>query len=54
MWDVEAVLENSKLAIVERLELQISFNHPNHDEGQIKIIFSGKFSGILQKPKCHL
>ena len=57
VFDVEIVLENAKIAILERLELQI-FCHPNHGGGkkwgQIRKFSSGTFSNILPEPNCHL
>ena len=45
VFNVETALENAKLMIVKGLELQIFF---------ASFQLWWKFSGILQKPKCHL
>ena len=56
VFDFETALKNTKLAMLERLELPLSFS-----PSQLWIVeFGGSkfspdnFSGILQKPKCHL
>ena len=52
--DVGTALETAKLVILEWLQLQLFFALPSHSEGQIRKSSSGKFSDILQNPKCHL
>ena len=55
VFDVEAALDNAKLSILERQELQIfCAPPPNGGERFVRKFSSGNFSGILQKLKCHL
>ena len=61
VFDVETSLENAKLAILEGLEFQIFFAPLDlggwGGGGQIWQIWkfsSGKWSRILEKPKCYL
>lgn len=51
VFDVEVLLESTKLAILELLEF-----HPSQPlwVGQIRKLSRGKLFGILLKPKCHL
>ena len=53
-FDVEAPLDNVKLAILERVELHIFFSPSQPWLRQIRKFSSGKFSGILRKLKCPL
>ena len=45
VFDVNAALENAKLAILERLELRIFFALPNHKSSHPQVFF-GK--GVLE------
>ena len=54
VFDVETALENAELTILERLELQMFFTSVQPWWRQIRKFSLRKFSGILQKPKCHL
>ena len=52
LLDAETGLESAKLATLKQLQWQI-FPPTNHGWVRLKHV-SGKFSSILQKPKCHL
>ena len=54
VFDVETALDNAKLTILERLELQIFFASLQPRWRQIRTFSQITFSGILQKPKSHL
>ena len=54
VFGVETALENAELPILERREFQVFFTSSQTWWRQIRKFSSRKFSGILQKPICHL